>query len=48
MKKFMLSAAITAATAAPAFAGDGGGTTDTGALLIQAIGRMLGKIAGWF
>jgi hypothetical protein len=33
---------------AVAFAGDGGGYSDNGALLIQAIGRLIGKFTGMF
>jgi hypothetical protein len=49
MKRVFLSAAVFGATIAPALAGDGGGgTSDVGALLIQAVGRLIGKLSGMF
>jgi hypothetical protein len=48
MKKAFFTAVILGLAAGPALAGDGGSMDGTGALLIQAIGRLVGKIAGMF
>jgi hypothetical protein len=48
MKRAFLSAVVLGATIAPALAGDGGTTSDVGALLIQAVGRLIGKLSGMF
>jgi hypothetical protein len=48
MKKILFSAAAWGLAVTPALAGDGGGLDGAGALLIQAIGRMIGKLTGTF
>jgi hypothetical protein len=47
MKKFLLSTAFFVAPAV-AMAGDGGNLDSAGALLIQAVGRAVGKLFGMF
>jgi hypothetical protein len=46
LKKITFAAVYLAPVAA--FAGDGGAWSDNGALIVQAIGRLVGKLAGLF
>jgi hypothetical protein len=48
MKRILFSAVLLGLAAGPAIAGDGGGMDGTGALLVQAVGRLLGKLSGMF
>jgi hypothetical protein len=48
MKTTFLSVVTWGLAVAPAFAGDGGAMDGAGALLIQALGRLVGKLSGMF
>jgi hypothetical protein len=48
MKKVIFSAVVLGLAVGPALAGDGGSMDGTGALLIQAIGRLVGKFLAGF